>query len=235
MSETATTPALDDTDRFLAFGLGFTGIALATISLFMPYVDEASSGSFGGVAENTILQTEFGWVNLILIGLCAVGLVRNLMSPHRVVWPLVVGGLTVASAVWAFVNEDARTLCPLGQTTITDACSVAEPGLGIYMLGAGGAALAASWFFFRNFPSRSSVTTPADDPMQVTRECPHCKSQIRPDASVCPHCQRESEAWTLSEDRWWRVIDGHNHWLDYTTGEWREFVEPPEPAATSGS
>lgn len=27
----------------------------------------------------------------------------------------------------------------------------------------------------------------------IRRECPFCKEQIRKDANVCPHCQRESE------------------------------------------
>lgn len=235
---------LDETDRLLAFGLGFVGIVLATIALFMPFVDEASSGSFVGVAENTILQTDYGWLNLILIGLFAVGLIRNVMSPHRVVWPLIVGGLTVASAVWSFVDEDARTLCPLGATTITDACSVAEPGLGIYMLGAGGASLAASWLFFRRFPPRATVaaTATTSAPMNVTRECPHCKSEIRPDASVCPHCRRESPPWTLHTDGlWWRQ-EPDGSWLYYvpqgTYKGWQRFDEgapTAAPAPTSES
>lgn len=35
------------------------------------------------------------------------------------------------------------------------------------------------------------------------RECPFCKSEIRADASVCSHCQRESSAWVLKDGRWW--------------------------------
>jgi hypothetical protein len=36
----------------------------------------------------------------------------------------------------------------------------------------------------------------------LTRECPHCKSQIRPDASVCPYCQRESSPWIFQAGNW---------------------------------
>jgi hypothetical protein len=43
---------------------------------------------------------------------------------------------------------------------------------------------------------------------EVVKECEHCKSQIRPDASVCPHCQRDVQAWTLHEGTWWQKIDG---------------------------
>lgn len=47
--------------------------------------------------------------------------------------------------------------------------------------------------------------------MAETRECPFCKSQIRPDATVCPHCQRESEPWTLNDGHWWKK-DESNEW-----------------------
>lgn len=35
------------------------------------------------------------------------------------------------------------------------------------------------------------------------RECPHCKSAIRADATVCAHCQRESPSWRFHEGLWW--------------------------------
>lgn len=38
----------------------------------------------------------------------------------------------------------------------------------------------------------------------LTRECPSCKKRMRGDASVCPHCQRESTPWTLHDGVWWR-------------------------------
>ena len=42
------------------------------------------------------------------------------------------------------------------------------------------------------------------------RHCPHCKERMRGDATVCPHCQRESESWRLHEGRWWRKDDAGN-------------------------
>jgi hypothetical protein len=54
-----------------------------------------------------------------------------------------------------------------------------------------------------------------------TRECPFCKSNIRPDASVCPHCQRESPAWVFHEGRWWIKDDaGQDWWLNEGTRQW---------------
>ena len=45
-----------------------------------------------------------------------------------------------------------------------------------------------------------------------SRECPFCKESIRRDASVCPHCQRESAAWRLHEGSWW-ARDKDNNWV----------------------
>ena len=56
---------------------------------------------------------------------------------------------------------------------------------------------------------------------RVTRECPHCKEQMRRDASVCPRCQRESPAWTFHEGRWWAQTEGQWYMLDEMANEWR--------------
>jgi hypothetical protein len=70
-------------------------------------------------------------------------------------------------------------------------------------------------------PSKASSV--GDAPSQYTRECPHCRKQMRRDANVCPHCQRESEAWTFHDGRWWvQRTEGH-YWLDDSTGQWQRF------------
>lgn len=217
MSETTSPVTVDDTDRLLAFGLGFAGLAVVGISMFLPVWDEGSVSAFSGISENTLLQSGDGWITLIFAGLSTVSLVRGLRDPRRVWWPLLWGVVIVGLAIYLAVNEEARTLCPLTATAITDACQVAEPGIGVYALGLGGAALAASGIFFLRFPRRApgAKVAAADDPMKMTRECPHCKSSIRPDASVCPHCQRESAPWTLHVNRWWRQdIDGSWSWYE---------------------
>lgn len=62
-------------------------------------------------------------------------------------------------------------------------------------------------------------------PKAQARECPWCKSDIRADASVCPHCQRESEAWVFNDGAWWAKT---------STGEWRylrgnQWITPEQP------
>jgi hypothetical protein len=52
------------------------------------------------------------------------------------------------------------------------------------------------------------------------RECPHCKTPIRRDASVCPQCQRESEAWTFHKDKWWVRRSEGWYWRDEQADKW---------------
>jgi hypothetical protein len=54
----------------------------------------------------------------------------------------------------------------------------------------------------------------------MMRECPFCKQQIRRDASVCPFCQRESEAWTFHSGAWWVKRNGQWLYLNEQNGSW---------------
>jgi hypothetical protein len=78
-------------------------------------------------------------------------------------------------------------------------------------------------------PSRESASVlppaPASSPGSApvaSRECPFCKEAMRRDASVCPHCRRESVPWLYREGKWWTVDDeGVEVWLEESTGIWR--------------
>lgn len=55
----------------------------------------------------------------------------------------------------------------------------------------------------------------------VLRDCPHCKEQMRRDASVCPHCQRDSIAWILHRGVWWtKDAQDNEYYLDPVRSEW---------------
>ena len=58
--------------------------------------------------------------------------------------------------------------------------------------------------------------SPPNLPSPTHRECPFCKELMRRDASVCPHCRRESPAWKHHGGRCWTRAE---------TGEWRLFDE----------
>jgi RNA polymerase subunit RPABC4/transcription elongation factor Spt4 len=68
------------------------------------------------------------------------------------------------------------------------------------------------------------ASTPANPSEPATpiamRECPSCKEAMRRDASVCPHCRRESDAWSYRGGRWWtRSAEGKDVWLS-SSGTW---------------
>jgi hypothetical protein len=54
----------------------------------------------------------------------------------------------------------------------------------------------------------------------LNRDRPHCEKPMPREASVCPHCQRDSTPWTLHEGRWWVSLDGEWHWLDEENWGW---------------
>lgn len=67
------------------------------------------------------------------------------------------------------------------------------------------------------------------DPMEVQRECPHCKTPTRPDATVCATCRRDVEPWRLVAGSWWDR-DGGGRWLrlDQRTMSWVADQPPAE-------
>ena len=65
----------------------------------------------------------------------------------------------------------------------------------------------------------SQAIAPSRGP-RATRECPSCKELMRRDASVCPHCRRESEPWRYEGGYWWVHRDNGFHYLDERTGTW---------------
>lgn len=57
-------------------------------------------------------------------------------------------------------------------------------------------------------------------PAQRTRECPHCREQMRRDASTCPHCQKDSQPWSFHEGYWWAKTETGMFYLDEDKNEW---------------
>src|SRR2546422_2304697 len=82
-------------------------------------------------------------------------------------------------------------------------------------------------------PTGVAFPGPGAPALVALRECPFCKEGMRRDASVCPHCRRESSPWRYEDGRWWSVApDGTEMWLDEPYGAWRRRgeVSPSGPA-----
>jgi hypothetical protein len=66
----------------------------------------------------------------------------------------------------------------------------------------------------------------SQQPPVAMRECPFCREPMRRDASVCPHCRRESPVWTYRDGHWWAANEqGDESWLD-NAGMWHAESEP---------
>lgn len=69
---------------------------------------------------------------------------------------------------------------------------------------------------------------------RAMRECPHCKEGMRRDASVCPHCRRDSEVRRYLEGRWWSPLGTDPPvWYDERTGRWCDVADLPAPKPDS--
>lgn len=77
------------------------------------------------------------------------------------------------------------------------------------------------WFPYKAADKRFQAAKQTQEVASQTRECPHCMEPMRREASVCPHCQRDSEPWRLHEGRWWTKKDGEYYWFD--GAEWRRY------------
>lgn len=111
--------------------------------------------------------------------------------------------------------------------------------------GGGGAGFALGFFLGWIGVLIAAIATPsrayaapnraAGSPPRSVRECPHCKEAMRRDASVCPHCQRDSDPWRFHEGFWWYTReDGSHLYLDERKNEWIPF-RPSVPSSRAPS
>jgi Superinfection immunity protein len=79
--------------------------------------------------------------------------------------------------------------------------------------------------------TKATPGTPTPAAAIGTRECPFCKEEMRRDASVCPHCRRESAAWKLNDGVWWTQVDGVWYQLNEANREWVKYEKPADELA----
>ena len=127
--------------RDLSFGLAFLGLAAIVVGCFLPVAD-AGSVDFDRIHRNTLLSSGIGWLTLLLCGVLLVTLTLSLRHGEATWGPLIGGLLVVTEAV--YVGAVELTTCPAGTNFVGvgSACQAASPGLGLFMIGAGGAAMA---------------------------------------------------------------------------------------------
>jgi hypothetical protein len=165
----------------LALGLIIVGALALAISTFLPVVEV--TGTF--VEHNTLIQRG-GWLLIALaLGIAASGY-RVSQGRWTARWVPIV--LCISAAGLIVLNDkDLRTLYPVGpdgNPITTQPGIVANPGIAIYVAGAGvAAAFIGSVMLLRSRQAK-------------TKKCPDCAETVPADANVCKHCgYRFASSW----------------------------------------
>ena len=159
------------------------GGALVVLGSLLPWVSFVSP--FGSMGQNGMSGSGDGiWMLFIGIAMLSLGiaLIRGSSLPRLLLLtPIAAGAIVIVLGILDFreIQDqiDAYDSLAGGFTGM-------ETGAGLPTIIVGGLLLTAGGLTFLK---------PGPLPARNTRECPFCKSEIRADASVCPHCQRESE------------------------------------------
>jgi hypothetical protein len=170
-------------DNPLALGLVIVGAVALAISTFLPLVEP--TGTFPMVEHNALIQRG-GWMLIALaLGIAASG---YRVSQGRWTARWVPIALCVSTAALIALNDkDLRTLYPVGpdgNPITTEPGIVANPGIAIYVAGAGvAAAFIGSVMLLQSRQAK-------------TKKCPDCAETVLADANVCKHCgYRFASSW----------------------------------------
>jgi hypothetical protein len=145
-------PSADDGAYFydevtpVSLAIAMAGAVVMLIAVFLPRVE---SNTFGGVAENTLIQSGDGW---FFIGL-AVGIAgwswRAYHRQRRTLGPVILGLIAIGVAIYDVTNRNSLRLCPV-DPSLGGSCSQATASIGIYAAGVGGLlALIGGWQIWR--------------------------------------------------------------------------------------
>jgi hypothetical protein len=173
-----------------------------------------------------------GWLVLGAAGVAALALLlhRRRPSKGKALWALLGGA--VGTAITIYDRNNLSSAINDGGT-LTRGLAQVGWGLNLALIASISLGIAGLVVLLGTPRHAAQAATTVDSP--AYRECPHCKEPMRRDASVCPHCQRDSEAWTLNDGAWWVKRDGAWIRYDEETGNWKPVtpittVEAPETA-----
>ena len=136
------------TDRVNVMGVGIAllGALGMLIAVFLPRVEATTT--FGGVAENTLIQSGTGGWWFVGLALAVIGAVYGVArSGGGSGWAIVIlGGVAIALAFYNGASDEALMLYPIGEGGEPDGSAegtMATPSIGIYLAGLGG--VLAAW------------------------------------------------------------------------------------------
>jgi hypothetical protein len=218
--------------------LAIAGGSLIVLGAFLPWVK--ATAAFLGTVTRSGMEGGDGPIFLIAGFIIAgIGLWSIMARPTVAPALLILGGLAVGGLTLLEYNEVSNRVGGLGSSLAT-----ASVGAGIWSLFAGAAASLVAGLILVGqrtatplMPDAPAVPsapmTPTTGP-GAARGCPHCKEAMRRDASICPHCRRESQAWEFDVGRWWTHDPaGTRVWFDEVERRWRLETDTPDPQATT--
>ena len=178
--------------RHLGYGVAFLGLGAIGVGCFLPVADEGSV-DFDRIHDNSLRPSGIGWLTLLLCGMLVITLTRSLHRGGRT-WGALVGGLLVLAEV-VYVGAAELTTCPVGTNLVdSSVCQAASPGLGLFIIGAGGAALAlaglelAPWRQFVSARAASAVSHDGSNETTIhARPAPSLDSERVTAADVGTH------------------------------------------------
>lgn len=134
----------------LGIGLLVAGAVAAAIGLFLPLY---SSTTFTTISENTLIQHHNGWV-FGLVALFGLFVGYRAYLGHGGRSPVLPGLALLGGAIYYGVSDSQRRLCAVLDQT---ACVTASPGIGLYVVGFGGALMAAGGWQLRLTPPATAA------------------------------------------------------------------------------
>jgi len=177
----------------LGFGLIVVGAIAVAIAAFLPF-DEPTT-PFGRVKDNTLIQSNHGWLLIALVvGTVVMAYRVCFHKPEQWVLPILASLLAGVLLFATASSKDIRTLYPVrnGVIDTSQPGTVADLGIGVFVAGFGiVAAVIGSVILATSARKRAPVPFADEKPAPArpkTKKCPDCAETILADAKVCKHC-----------------------------------------------
>jgi hypothetical protein len=195
----------------------------AILSVVAWHLERSAPGSRAlGVSVGGTDDSNDGWIVVAAAAialLCLVGYVRQPWQRALLVFSGLAGGAGTATTIYDRQNLSSQISDP-------ELSVFVQVGWGLNLAMVASVALVVASIALL----RVGGERPQSSELPMRRECPHCREQMRRDASVCPHCRMESAPWTLHDGRWWTQRDGQWYVRDEQADIWRKWEAPPVSA-----
>jgi hypothetical protein len=191
--------------RYASAGVAFLALAAIAVGCFLPAADDGSV-TFERLRGNSLRETDIAWLTVPMCAVVASALARSLHRGERTLGPLLAGLVVMTEAV--YIGAAELTTCPVRSPSVDSAvCQTAAPGIGLFVLAAGGAALAVAGLELARslapVPAKADVATEDDRdrvPAQLEPYTLHRSSGLQYDTlAQLQHALRARDGHVLHE------------------------------------